>query len=83
MLASTFGAYCTQNDALKQSGQCLAVQGAIANSTIGNLGRRAAGLCLALQLCDSKYGPSCSMQVTLATGLVNVSAATLDTCTGQ
>jgi len=82
-LARSFATFCEQSASLRLSQACSRVQSMITNSTMGNLGRRAAGLCLELQLCDRKLGTSCSSQVTVGTSNVTVSAATLDVCTGK
>lgn len=82
--AAAFGTFCTQNEALKQSGLCSKVQSAIEASTFGNLGRRAAGLCMGLELCDRGMGAHCTMQVTVGNySLVAVSTAELDVCSGM
>lgn len=83
--ASAFATFCGQSEALKQSQLCSKVQADIAASTFGNLGRRAAGLCFALELCDRKLGTSCSMAVAAnaSSSPAPVSTATLDTCTGK
>lgn len=82
-LATAFGAYCSQDNMLKQTQRCAQTQADVASSTFGNLGRRAAGLCFALQLCDRKYGTSCATQLNVSTNAVAVSTATLDRCTGK
>jgi hypothetical protein len=82
-LAKSFGTFCEQSDVLRQTQACSRVQAAIANSTMGNLGRRAAGLCLSLQLCDRKLGASCAAKVNVSTSPTEVSASTLDVCTGK
>jgi hypothetical protein len=82
--ATAFGAYCTQNEVLKQSALCSKVQAAITASTFGNLGRRAAGLCMRLELCDRTMGANCNMQVAIGnTSVVVVSTANLDVCSGM
>ena len=82
-LSKSFGVFCEQSMALRTSQACARVQAAIANSTLGNSGRRAAGLCLELQLCNRKLGASCAAQVNVSSTRVEVSAATLDVCTGK
>jgi hypothetical protein len=81
MIASAFGTACGQ-----QAPLCSKVQADISASTFGNLGRRAAGMCFALELCDRKLGASCTMQVSLNTSagvqMASVSAASLDVCSG-
>lgn len=85
--ATAFGSFCAQNEVLKQSPLCSKVQADIAASTFGNLGRRAAGLCFALDLCDRRFGTSCSMQVAVnsTAGLqsIPVSTASMDVCSGK
>jgi hypothetical protein len=82
-LARSFGVFCEQSAVLRQTQGCSRVQAAIANSTMGNLGRRAAGLCLTLQLCDRKLGASCTAKVNVNTTPTDVSASTLDVCSGK
>jgi hypothetical protein len=82
-LASAFGAYCTKTDVLKKSGRCTHVQDVVSNSAFANLGRRAAGLCFALELCDRRLGTSCDANVTLNGATMPVSARTADLCTGD
>jgi hypothetical protein len=83
--ASAFATFCSQSQVLKQSQLCSKVQADIAASIFGNLGRRAAGLCLALELCDRKLGTSCSIAVAAnaSSSQAPVSTATLDTCTSK
>lgn len=83
VLAKSFRAYCLQSDLLKATQLCGTVADAISGSTFGNLGRRAAGLCFALRLCDRRLGTSCSSGVALDASQVAASTATLDTCTGE
>lgn len=82
-LAKSFGLFCEQSVALRQTQACSRVQAAMTNSTMGNLGRRAAGLCLSLQLCDRKLGASCAATVNVSTTPTEVTASTLDVCTGK
>lgn len=80
--ATAFGTYCAQSEALKQSALCSKIQAAITASTFGNLGRRAAGLCMGLELCDRAMGAYCNMQVPIGNTTVAVSTAGLDVCSG-
>lgn len=82
-LATTFGAYCAETDVLKKSNKCAQVQALIANCTFANLGRRAAGLCFALELCNRRLGTSCGTNVTLNGADVLVTAGSADLCTGE
>lgn len=81
--ASAFGAYCSQSKALKQSALCAKVQADIAASALGNLGRRAGGLCMALGLCDRRLGATCTMQVAVNGSQAPVPTADLDACSGE
>lgn len=84
--AAAFGDYCAQDKVLRQSPLCSKVKADIEASTFGNLGRRAAGLCFSLQLCNRVLGAHCAVQPPPTNGsqpTVSVSTADVDLCTGK
>lgn len=75
-LAILFSAACSQTAALNTTGMCGAVTDKIAASENGNLARRAAALCAALQLCGSTtLDSSCLVAVTPIGAAVPTSVA--------
>lgn len=82
-LADDFYTLCSgPTSNLNSTGRCAAVQATIAGGA-GNLAKRAAGLCSALQLCDNSLPSSCSVSLmSVTTGnKVSVAAKDLSLCT--
>jgi hypothetical protein len=81
-VAAAFLRLCSQDGVLNSTSRCSQVQDTIAKSFQGNGGKRAAGLCSALQLCTTSLSSSCLVDVaTMASTVVSVAAPSLDNCT--
>ena len=81
-LGAAFLRLCNQDDVLKSTSRCNQVHETIAMSFQGNAGKRAAGLCSALQLCTSSLSSNCLVDVaTMLSTVVQVAAPSLDNCT--
>lgn len=82
-VAASFLQLCSTTAVLHPTGRCSTAQAAIAKAVGGNPGKRAAGMCAALQLCTTSLSSECSVDVMAADGTTKqVAAPLLDRCTG-